>query len=158
MPVYIDTFGDRVREVMKERRLSPYEVERRANGGISHQTVRNMMRGVAAYSDYIVAFAEAVGDTPEEETTLANELLHLAGRRLIVPVREVVPANGGPGAGTGPRTRPRTNVGAAQPEGKRLIYGPTRSSATPPQDVQMPHVLAAAALRRFLPAESRLHV
>jgi hypothetical protein len=115
MPTYIETFGERVREVMKERGLSPYEVERRSEGGISHQTVRNMIRSAATNSDHIVAFAEAVEETPETREELANELLTLAGRRLrFVPAQvglSNTPTNGQTG-----RERPkRANRRALEP-------------------------------------------
>lgn len=88
MAVYNAAFGAAVRDALREKGLSPYEVERRSSGAISHQTVRNMMRDVVAYSDYIVAFAEAVGETSVERSRLANELLAIAGRRLVYPQSE----------------------------------------------------------------------
>jgi hypothetical protein len=80
MPMYSEPFGKRVRQILTERDLSPYDVQRMSEGAISHQTVRNMLQGAAPYSDYILAFARAVGTDP-------NELLELAGRELRLPSR-----------------------------------------------------------------------
>lgn len=79
MSRYSESFGQRVNQLLKERGLNPYDVQRLSGGAISHQTVRNMKEGQAPYSDFIVTFAHAIGADP-------NELLVLAERELRVPV------------------------------------------------------------------------
>jgi hypothetical protein len=72
MAEFSDTFGARVEQILKEKGLSPYEVMRRAEGEISHQTVRNMVRGQIPSPSLVVRFALAVGVHP-------NDLLELTG-------------------------------------------------------------------------------
>lgn len=83
MAQYSTAFGTRVAETLRAKGLSPYDVERRSEGRISHQTVRNMASGKVPYLDYVWAFAEVVGlDTQE-----TNDLLEHTGNPLRVPVR-----------------------------------------------------------------------
>lgn len=95
MAKYSDAFGSRVAQVLKEKELSPYDVARRAEGEISHQTVRNMIRGQIPSPELVVRFALTVGVHP-------NDLLELTGWELQWTGR--LPASVRRRVGTGARS------------------------------------------------------
>jgi hypothetical protein len=75
MSKYSEPFGRRVAQILREKKLSPYDVARLSDGEISHQTVRNMIKGQFPSPLLVVTFARAVEVNP-------NELLDLTGWQL----------------------------------------------------------------------------
>ena len=78
----VEAFRERVKAVLDEKGLSSREVSARAQGRISNTSVLNMLRGHIPSADVLVEFAEAVGESPEEQGHLADELFRLAGKRV----------------------------------------------------------------------------
>lgn len=82
-----DQFGEAVADLLKTTRLSPYDVQRLSEGYLSHQTVRNAMRGAVPSSDHIVELVDAVGNAMEwpkdRRAQEADRLLRLAGSRVV---------------------------------------------------------------------------
>lgn len=99
MAAYADAFGERIRDELRRRDLSPYQVEDLSRGALSHMTVRRMAKGNAPSSDHIVQFAEALESDPEERRLLADDLLQLADRRVRYIASVTHPLLGRPGAG-----------------------------------------------------------
>ena len=81
MAEYSDAFGSRVEQILKEKELSPYDVARRADGEISHQTVRNMARGQVPSPKLVIKFALTVGVHPNDLLELTGWELHWTGRK-----------------------------------------------------------------------------
>jgi hypothetical protein len=75
MPQYSDAFGAEAAAMLREANKSPYEVERESGGEISHQTVRNMVKGQMPNPALIVTFALTLRDDP-------NRLLDKTGWNL----------------------------------------------------------------------------
>jgi hypothetical protein len=53
-----------------------------SDGAISHQTVRNMMRGAVPYAEHIVELVKALENDQEERKLLADELLRLGAKEF----------------------------------------------------------------------------
>lgn len=86
MARYEGVFGERVKAILGEKRLSPYDVARLSNGEISHQTVRNMAQGILPHPNLIVQFALAVGEDPNELLGLTGWRLHYTGQETAASV------------------------------------------------------------------------
>ena len=77
-----EEFTREVCRLMTEKQLSSREVSQRVRGEISNTSVLNMMKGHVPSADVIVVFAEALGESPDEYARIADQLLHLAGKRV----------------------------------------------------------------------------
>ena len=76
-----ERFSQTVRELLDGKGWSVREVTRRSGNRISTTTILNMLSGHIPNSDVIIEFGEALGETPEEDAKLADQLLSLAGKR-----------------------------------------------------------------------------
>jgi hypothetical protein len=83
-----DEFGEAIRAVMSEQKLSSRDVERIASERgwrVSSDTVASMARGRVPHAEYILAFSVATGSD-------LDDLLWKAGKPFTIQIREANPA------------------------------------------------------------------